>query len=327
MYNIEYLSIIFGIAVFLLRSQNVSAQRMNIQPSTISVSGGTISSTSAPTITPEVVEMECSPDGIYVALEAIYSMYIKRESTSFAEISVVGNVAKLSPYAPSDIRSKAPTLEGTINTNNALASRLKATFLVSKMDCMDAKTYQCLINYKPMEADTVDTSAEMSLNVNVLPRDLQISAEMTQDYGVQPIQNQSIIDSGEQVEFSCTGYIGSSDSTLIEWFRKIPPSVFFQRYYPTQAGDTIDDGFPTSYQCEYMRTSKLQFTMSSRDTERTAFRCDVATQLTSGAQYRVHSEEFHITPGNNLINGTTKLIAGKVLALLFGFVLISTTIY
>lgn len=260
---------------------------MSLQPSTISVGWDV-----APT---EVVVMECKSESL-ISAQSIYSMYIRRESIPFAQIHV-GKAAEMSQNAPSDIKVKTPTLDGIIDVNNVYNSYLKATFLVSKMDCNDAKLYQCAVTYKPIGMDTTLGIAEMTLRViNVRPRDLQISAALIHEYGVDPIQNQSIIYKGEQVEFSCTGYIGSSQSTIIEWFKKKPPYMFFQRHFPTQANDTIDDGLTVSTPCEYMRTSKLRFTITSAETASAAFRCEVATHIYSGGEVRVRSEEFHLLP-------------------------------
>jgi hypothetical protein len=134
----------------------VSAQTMTLQPSSISVGGGV-----APT---EVVVMECKSERL-ISPQSVYSMYIRRESISFAEIEV-GKSAVVSQNAPSDIKAKTPTLEGRIDANNLYNSHLKATFLVSKMNCNDAKSYQCVITYKPVGMDTTTRSAEMELRVN-----------------------------------------------------------------------------------------------------------------------------------------------------------------
>lgn len=117
------------------------------------------------TATPEVVVMECNADGIGLTVNTIFSMYIKRDLVSFAEI-VTGQSPKISTNAPNDIKSKNPTIDGRIDVNNPLSSRLRVTFLVSRMSCVDEATYQCHVYYKPEHSESANTFTSTNLNVN-----------------------------------------------------------------------------------------------------------------------------------------------------------------
>ncbi|KAL4229012.1 hypothetical protein ACF0H5_012050 [Mactra antiquata] len=271
---------------------------MYITPSTVSLEGASTSPTAVPS-TAEV-RMECTADNMG-SVYAVYAMYIKRDSSPFMEISVTSpNNPKLSSNVPNDIQTKSPTLEGSISTGNPTSSVLRVRYLVSRMTCDDQAQYNCIINYKPMNTESRFTNQSSGLTVNVQPRNLQIAAIKFQDYTT--IQNQSLVTRGSQVEFTCNGYTGGIQSTMIEWYRKTHQDINFQRFYPNQQGDVIDDGEPTLYRCEYSRTSKLRYTISTVDSGFTKFRCEVPGLTTSSGAYRAYSSEFHINTGFTTTN-------------------------
>lgn len=138
---------------------------MKITPNTVSLEGSANQPASSPS-TSEVV-MECTAENLG-NVEAVFSMYLKRESNPLAEISAIGpsgNTPKMSTGAPNDIISKAPTLEGSININNPSLSSLRARYLVSRMTCEDQATYHCVVAYKPFSYETQKTNISASLTV------------------------------------------------------------------------------------------------------------------------------------------------------------------
>ena len=145
---------------------------MVLNPANVVIGGGSYLPTPIPTAasTQQYLTMECTPENTG-SVESIYSLYMKRKRvqdfdyTTFAILEAHSNNAALTGTAPQDIRTKNPQVDGQINNNNVYSSVLRVRFLISSLDCLDEASYQCEMNYRPVNTDSLKDSNNQNLIV------------------------------------------------------------------------------------------------------------------------------------------------------------------
>ncbi|KAH3700087.1 hypothetical protein DPMN_075055 [Dreissena polymorpha] len=288
---------------------------LTVSPNNVILYGDAVTSTA----TPSYVTIECRMQSM--SAREVYSVYIKRFAQDLAEVSLLNgqSMSKISDLAPNDVRTKNPEISGSVGSSSDWFLRIR--YLQSRMDCADGATYHCRVTYKPNSGDTTTTNVSSTLSVSVRPGNLQILALRV--VGVSnsiQVDNNSLVQRGEQLELTCNGNTGQSSGNIIEWF-KMTSSTGYQILL-SSGEDTVDDGNPAGISvgspptiCHYQRTSRLRYLVKTNDNS-LSFRCEVA--VAQPTTYKAFSQEFMFRFDGRLISTCTVHRLSIVVILLSG---------